>query len=597
MSQIENVDNEIDINKFKKSKRIGKGSIGTVYKIEEKTSSNIYSAKIIDCSDDEEKVTKIINQEIIPMMSRNHPTLIKFIGYSKIDFQEENNVTLIMEYAKNGSLANVIDSFQKNNPIAEYSNTTRQIIIAGIAKGMKLLHEKNYMHCNLNPNNILLKEKFHPIITDYYIAKINNIDQSFKKINFNENIKYQAPEIIKDQSYNNKVDVYAFGILIYEIITNSFSYPELDRGEISDLTFRNKVVEENYRPMISSIKNKSIQRLIEKCLSADPNERPTFEKIFNKLAYLNDKDTNNTFNQYLLDNIDVQQYASYIDEITDLNERLFIKIYNIEEENQQLKKDLYLIKSENEQNHIGSLVINEGNKIIEKENDIIKEENEITKEESKVVKEENEIMIEENKFAKEENEIMKEENNFTKEENKDTKENNAKVQNENQIIINEKAEIDLQNVNQSQEYVNCLTERELFNELAKIRSMIKNKDISYINQNPNKVASSWQSVYIEPEIVVNDEPEIDLELLDGLAEQRLIQAAEMREYISPNPDDPVIIMLPDYGSVPKSATKNRKLEIEKEEQDRLNNFVDNIAFANAWRFKKDDADPDIDDDD
>ena len=93
MNQISTNLGEIDIKEFKKIKRISKGGFGVVYKVEEKKTGELFAVKVIDCDDDEEKCNIMINREIVIMMYARHPTIIKFIGYSKHDFQEENNVT------------------------------------------------------------------------------------------------------------------------------------------------------------------------------------------------------------------------------------------------------------------------------------------------------------------------------------------------------------------------------------------------------------------------------------------------------------------------------------------------------------------------
>ena len=129
MNIISSNQGEIDIKKFKKIKRISKGGFGVVYKVEKKETGEFYAAKIIDCDDDEEMCNQMIKRNISIMMYARHPTIIKFIGYSKKDFQEENNVTIIMELARNGSLKTVLEENQKGDGPKDYTNTSRQIIL------------------------------------------------------------------------------------------------------------------------------------------------------------------------------------------------------------------------------------------------------------------------------------------------------------------------------------------------------------------------------------------------------------------------------------------------------------------------------------
>ena len=106
---------EVDIKNYERIKRINKGGFGTIYKVKDKKSGDFYAAKVIDCGDDQEECNKMIDREVGILLYSNHPTIIKFIGYSKLDFLEENNITIIMELATNGSLSNILKKIQEGN--------------------------------------------------------------------------------------------------------------------------------------------------------------------------------------------------------------------------------------------------------------------------------------------------------------------------------------------------------------------------------------------------------------------------------------------------------------------------------------------------
>ena len=121
-------------------------------------------------------------------------------------------------------------------------------------------------------------------------------------------VYYMAPESIEENIYNKKTDVYSFGIIMYEIITGLIPYPDFQRGELSLFEFKSKILTENYRPEFTTSKKDSIRSLIEQCWSKDPSKRPTFEYIFNQLAY-------NETNDFYLDGVDTRELNSYIEKI------------------------------------------------------------------------------------------------------------------------------------------------------------------------------------------------------------------------------------------------------------------------------------------
>ena len=161
MSQRSFKQSEIDIKRFKKIKRINKGGFGVVYKVEEKKTGENYAAKVIDCNDDEEKCESIINREVSIMLLAKHPTIIKFIGYSKVDFHDEKNVTIIMELAQNGSLRDVLTKIQEHDGPKDYTNTTRNIFMI-VTLSIGILKRRTFylMSTFIHILQILASQKF-----------------------------------------------------------------------------------------------------------------------------------------------------------------------------------------------------------------------------------------------------------------------------------------------------------------------------------------------------------------------------------------------------------------------------------------------------
>ena len=336
MNLISSNQGEIDINKFEMIKPINRGGFGIIYKVREKETGKVFAAKIIDCEDDE-KMYDQIKREVTIMMFAQHPTIISFRGYSKIDFNNKNNVTIIMELAKNGSLKNLIKKIQRGYNLERYTNTSRQIILVGVARGMKYLHDRNIIHRDLKTDNVVLDENFHPYITDFGFSKFYETGHSLIQSQFGGTLQYEAPEILQELPYDQKADVYSFGILMFEVLTNSSPYPELEKKfNIVNITqFMSKVIQQNYRPKFTVPIKKSIRNLIEKCWSKDPKERPSFGEIFTKLSNQND--------DFILDDVDVDELNLYIEkitQITDSTEKLLSTISKLETENAQLKEEI-----------------------------------------------------------------------------------------------------------------------------------------------------------------------------------------------------------------------------------------------------------------
>ena len=126
-----------------------------------------------------------------------------------------------------------------------------------------------------------------------------------KQSNRGSSYQYEAPEKIMNQEYSLKIDVYSFGILLYEAITRNEPYPDQFIDEVYDL------VKSGKRPKIPDNVSKSFRDLIESCWSMEIDKRPTFKSIYQKLAF-NKKESLNDNNNYYLENVDVGKVFEYI---------------------------------------------------------------------------------------------------------------------------------------------------------------------------------------------------------------------------------------------------------------------------------------------
>lgn len=340
----------IDPQKYKVLDRISSGTFGKVCSIENKETHQVCAAKIILNNDSKQNKT-VINREIEIMAHMRHPTIIKFYGYSLIDFNGCDNVTIFMQLATNGTLAELICKARQKTADKKYDNTARQKILIGIARGMMFLHQHNVIHRDLKPLNVLLDENLEPLITDFGLSKFCNIEKSVSQTLDTGTSIYMAPEIIDGNSYSGKVDVYSFGILMYEVVTDMIPYPDLLNKKLTLFSLNSKVLKEDYRPEFRKKIKAPIQKLIERCWSGDPHLRPTFNEIFNLLAYNiedsvydiyenNEDDNNFEGGKYYLEGVDSNEILSYADKIKDDDNSTKIEIESLKKRITKLEEQL-----------------------------------------------------------------------------------------------------------------------------------------------------------------------------------------------------------------------------------------------------------------
>lgn len=250
---------------------------------------------------------------------------------------------------------------------SDYNNTKRQIILIGIARGMMILHSRHVIHRDLKPENILLDENFYPHITDFGLSKFFDPQHSMNQtISNSGTAPYMAPEVINSDHFNTKADVFAFGILMYEVVTGKRAYSDLINSKkiINDFQLKMKVTS-GLRPEFEdddSI-NQNLRILIQKCWSENPKDRPTFSEIYRKLSLSQDDDyffafeenytdpiliDENDDEKYCLNDVDYEEILYYIDEINEEPKSLILHNDGTSnnEDIQKLKEKVSFLESE-----------------------------------------------------------------------------------------------------------------------------------------------------------------------------------------------------------------------------------------------------------
>ena len=278
----------VSLDRFNQINEIDRGMFSIIKLIEKIDTHERYAAKIIYNQDPNDEIYKPHIEYLIQL---NHPTIINFIGFSRTDFSGNNNYTLIFEYTSNKSLVNFLDT---NN----LDNTDRQIILSGISRSIFFMHHHHFFHRDIKPNNILIDENRHPRLTGFTFTLPFTDDQVF-----NETVGttlYLAPEIINGDDYNYKIDIYSFSMVMYEILTGK---KPIDEHNMNQYAIMRSVLE-GVRPTFNGFNVKpSFEALIQRCWSADPDERPTAQELYEKFS--SDPD-------YFLDDIDEDKFNEYI---------------------------------------------------------------------------------------------------------------------------------------------------------------------------------------------------------------------------------------------------------------------------------------------
>ena len=268
---------KINIEDFKILKVLGRGTYGKVMLVQHKEEGTLYALKAIQ----KNKVIKTSQIEHTKSERRilekmEHP----FIVTLRYAFQTKSRLYMVFDFVSGGEL------FQHLKNDEYFSEARTKFYAAEILLALEFLHKKNIMYRDLKPENVLLDTDGHVKITDFGLAK--ELSSTSQTSTFCGTDEYLAPEIILNVPYNESVDIWALGVLIYEMLTGWAPWQERNRKKLFDNILYNPL--DLSHPNFSASARDLLKRMLEKIpedrlkLPAEIKKHEFFAGIdFNKL--------------------------------------------------------------------------------------------------------------------------------------------------------------------------------------------------------------------------------------------------------------------------------------------------------------------------
>ncbi|KAG6694986.1 hypothetical protein I3842_09G074700 [Carya illinoinensis] len=263
-------------------RELGSGSFGTVYHGKWRGSDvaikRIKKICFTGRSSEQERLTTEFWREAEILSKLHHPNVVAFYGV--VQDGPGGTLATVTEFMVNGSLRHVLLSKDR-----QLDHRKRLIIAMDAAFGMEYLHSKNIVHFDLKCDNLLvnLKDPLRPIckVGDFGLSKIKR--NTLVTGGVRGTLPWMAPELLNGSSsmVSEKVDVFSFGIVLWEILTCEEPYANMHYGAIIG-----GIVNNTLRPPVPSFCDPEWRLLMEQCWAPDPVARPSFTEIARRLRVM-----------------------------------------------------------------------------------------------------------------------------------------------------------------------------------------------------------------------------------------------------------------------------------------------------------------------
>ncbi|GAB1607992.1 LIM domain kinase 2-like isoform X1 [Argonauta hians] len=262
---------------------LGKGFYGQATKVTHKTTKEVMVLKELTRFDD--TAQKNFMKEVSVLRNLNHPNVLKFMGV----LYKDKKLNLVTEYISGGTVKDFLHDLN-----ITLTWVMRVKMCKDISAGMEYLHSMDIIHRDLNSQNCLIKEDRTVVVADFGLARVigdqpdirrqekrttaksspNKRYERKKRYTVVGNPYWMAPEMLTGQKYDERVDIFSFGIMMCEIIGRVVADPDyLPR------TYDFGMNAEVFLCKFAKDCPNSFFKLCLLCCQLNPDSRPSFDKI------------------------------------------------------------------------------------------------------------------------------------------------------------------------------------------------------------------------------------------------------------------------------------------------------------------------------
>ncbi|CAK8690509.1 unnamed protein product [Clavelina lepadiformis] len=268
-----NEDWEVPEDEIEWGEKIGSGSYGIVYRCRW---HGIVAVKVLNVSNPTPSQLQEFKNEVAVLRKTRHVNILLFMGYTI-----KKQLCIVTQWCDGSSLYRHLHVLDTKFDMLQTIEIARQT-----AQGMEYLHAKNIIHRDMKSNNIFLLEDYTVKIGDFGLATVKSRwSGSEQLMQPTGSILWMAPEVIRMQDgnpYTFQSDVYAFGVVIYELTSSTLPYSHIGNRDMILFQVGRGFLTPNM-DFLRLDTPRACRKLILNCIKKNRDERPLFPEIWNEL--------------------------------------------------------------------------------------------------------------------------------------------------------------------------------------------------------------------------------------------------------------------------------------------------------------------------
>nr|XP_043620333.1 wall-associated receptor kinase 2-like [Erigeron canadensis] len=265
---------------FSRKGILGKGGQGTVYKglLPDRTVVAIKKSNAVD----KDQVEQFVN-ELLILAQINHRNVVKLLGCCL----EYEVPLLVYEYLSNGTLSeHLFDGAE----VSKFSWKDRIRIVKEVAEALAYLHSyasNAIFHRDIKPANILLDENYRAVLSDFGLSRSIPLSRTHLTTQVDGTFGYLDPEYFESGQFTAKSDVYAFGVVLTELLTRRKAISSVDSDEgliprFQNVMKHNRVIEILDKQIMQEACIDDlviVTKLAKRCIKRNAKKRPSMNEV------------------------------------------------------------------------------------------------------------------------------------------------------------------------------------------------------------------------------------------------------------------------------------------------------------------------------